>query len=99
MQSAAFVRTVMPTVFCREDAVWIQEQLGMLPPAQRGKIALAYAEAYQAAFDLEEVSYQQDNAGRRAANTRLRTYVERYSRAGQGLTTAPPLVGQNGKAA
>ncbi|WP_129543771.1 hypothetical protein [Serratia sp. 1D1416] len=99
MQPAAFVRTAMPAVFCREDATWIQDQLGMLPHAQRGKIALAYEEAYRAAYDAEEVSYRQENAGRKAANTRLRLYVERYSRAGQGMTTAPPLVGQNWRAA
>ena len=99
MQPSTFVRTVMPTVYCREDGAWIQEQLGRLPPGQRGRIALAYAEVYQTAFDAEEVSYRQENAGRKAANTRLRLFVVRYSRAGQGGTIAPPLVGQNRAAA
>ncbi len=63
------------------------------------KIAHAYEEAYRTAFDAEEISYRQENAGRKAANTRLRLYVERYSRASQGMTTAPPLVGQNRVAA
>ncbi|MGP0979248.1 MULTISPECIES: hypothetical protein [unclassified Serratia (in: enterobacteria)] len=99
MQPASFVRTAMPAVYCREDAAWIQDQLGQLPHGQRGKIAHAYEEAYRTAFDAEEVSYRQENAGRKAANTRLRLYVERYSRSGQGMTTAPPLVGQNRVAA
>ncbi len=99
MQPASFVRTAMPALYCREDAAWIQDQLGKLPHGQRGKIAHAYEEAYRTAFDAEEVSYRQENAGRKAANTRLRLYVERYSRAGQGMTTAPPLVGQNRVAA
>lgn len=99
MDTFNYVKTVMPVVFCREDAAWIQDQLGKLPHAQRGKIAHAYEEAYRAAYDAEEVSYRQENAGRTAANTRLRLYVERYSRAGQGMTTAPPLVGQNRVAA
>ncbi len=82
----------MPTAYCREDASWIQEQLGTLPPGQRGKIALAYAEVYQEAFDAEPVSYRQENAGRRAANTRLRLFADRYARASVGHTQPPPLV-------
>lgn len=86
-----FAKPVMPTAYCREDATWLQERLSELPPGQRGKIALAYAVAYQEAFDCEPVSYRQENAGRRAANKRLRVYAQTYSRANQGYTQPPPL--------
>ncbi|OKP27584.1 hypothetical protein BSQ40_14640 [Serratia fonticola] len=91
MYENTFVRTVMPTAFCREDAAWIQERFSDLPPVQRGKIAIAYAEAYQEAFDAEPVSYRQENAARRAANKRLRVYVQTYSKANRGYTQPPPL--------
>ncbi|MBP2856158.1 hypothetical protein J8657_00920 [Dickeya oryzae] len=102
MDAFNYVKPVMPVVYCREDAAWIQEQLGKLPTGQRGKIAYAYAEAYRAAHDAEPVTYRQENAGRKAANERLRLYVERYSRAAQGFTAPPPLAQmsqQQGRAA
>ncbi|MEC5343684.1 hypothetical protein ABRZ24_13875 [Brenneria populi] len=94
MDAFNYVKPVMPVAYCREDAAWIQETLRQLPTAQRVKIAHAYAEAYQTAFDAEPVSYRQENAGRREANTRLRLFVERFSRANQGFTSPPPLADQ-----
>ena len=91
MDSFNFVKPVMPVAYCREDGAWIQEILGKLPRGQRDKITHAYAEAYQAAYDAEPISYKQENAGRKVANTRLRLYLERYSRANQGMTSPPPL--------
>lgn len=85
-----FVKTVMPTVYCREDGNWIQEQLSALPPSARAKIAAHYAEAYQAAFDSEPVSYKRENAGRKAANDRLRDFMVRCFKASQGYTVLPP---------
>ncbi len=94
MDTFNYVKPVMPTVFCREDGPWIQKLISDLPRGQQEKIAVAYAEAYQEAFDAEPVSYRQENAGRKSANKRLRLYVARYSRAGNGFTSPPPLVGQ-----
>lgn len=91
MDAFNYVKPVMPVAYCREDGAWIQETLGKLPRGQREKIAHAYAESYQAAYDAEPVSYRKENAGRREANTRLRLYVERYARANQGMTSLPPL--------
>lgn len=91
MDTFNFVKPVMPVAYCREDGVWIQEMLGKLPRGQREKVAHEYAGAYQAKHDAEPISYKQENAGRVEANTRLRLYVERYSRANQGMTSLPPL--------
>lgn len=92
MHPDQYAHTVMPTAFAREDKTWIQEQLALLPIGMRGKIASAYAVAYQEAFDAESVSYRQENAARRSANKRLREFCKRYSPAVQGYTVPPPTV-------
>jgi len=92
MHSEEYANTVMPTAFAREDRAWIQEQLAQLPLGMRGKIASAYAQAYQEAFDAELVSFRQENAARRTANKRLREFCQRYSPAIRGYTVKPPTV-------
>lgn len=82
----------MPTVFVREDAPWIKEQLATLPAGMREKIAIAYAQAYQEAFDAEPVSFRQQNAARRNANRRLREFCKRYTPAVRGYTSPPPRI-------
>ncbi|EFN4240243.1 TPA: hypothetical protein ACNVTG_000135 [Citrobacter amalonaticus] len=82
----------MPTVFAREDATWIKEQLATLPAGMREKISVAYAQAYQEAFDAEPVSFRQQNAARRNANRRLREFCKRYTPAVRGYTSPPPRV-------
>ncbi|MBE0153501.1 hypothetical protein FOT80_29540 [Serratia fonticola] len=91
MYENTFVRTVMPTAFCREDAAWIQARLSELPIGTRSKVANQYSDVYQEAFDAEPVTYRQENAGRRAANERLRLFADRYARASVGHTQPPPL--------
>lgn len=91
MYENTFVRTVMPTAYCREDAAWIQARLSELPIGTRNKIATQYSDVYQAAYDEEPISFKQENAGRRAANKRLRLFADRYARASIGHTQPPPL--------
>lgn len=86
------IYVTMPTVFSREDAPWIKEQLATLPAGMREKIAVAYAQAYQEAFDAEPVSFRQQNAARRNANRRLREFCTRYTPAVMGYTSLPPRV-------
>ncbi|AVX38541.1 hypothetical protein [Yersinia massiliensis] len=87
-----FVQVIMPSAFCPEDGKWIQEQLQLLPPSLRRKVAVKYAEVYQVAFDCEPVSYRQDNRARHEANKRLRLFVKSHGKALQGYTVSPPLV-------
>ncbi len=47
MNQDEYFHVTMPTVFAREDAPWIKEQLATLPAGMREKIAMAYAQAYQ----------------------------------------------------
>lgn len=91
MYTTTFVKTVMPTAYCREDAAWIQEKLSALPASTRGKIACAYADAYQAAWDEEPVSYRKEGQARKAANKRLRVFIDRCASASVGYTVQPPL--------
>ncbi len=84
------IYVTMPTVFSREDAPWIKEQLATLPAGMRKKIAMAYAQAYQEAFDAEPVAFRQQNAARRTANRRLREFCTSYTPAVRGYTSLPP---------
>ena len=65
-----------------------------LSPSTRSKAQMAYSDVYQEHWELELVSYRKDNKARHEANSRLRQYVRRYSKAMQGYTSAPLLVGQ-----
>lgn len=81
----------MPSRYSQADAQWIQEQLRQLPVTLRQKAVLGYADAYQAAFEAESVSFRQENRGRFAANTRLRLFVGKYHKSAMGLTEKPAL--------
>lgn len=82
-------RTIMPEVYCAADAGWIQDMLIQLSPAARGKIAVKYAQVYQATWDSEVIEYKQENRARHEANSRLRECVKTYAAANAGLTTKP----------
>ncbi|WP_185955875.1 hypothetical protein [Limnobaculum zhutongyuii] len=81
----------MPAAYCPEDAAWIQGQLMELRPTVRRKVAVKYAEVYQAAFDAEPISYKQVNRARHEANKRLREFVEKYAGASDGLCIPAPV--------
>lgn len=83
----------MPEHCSRLDHAWIQEQLESLPYRTRLKIAQAYDAVYQQTFDAEPVSYRKENAARRAANIRLRTFIARCAAATAGATEEPPIAG------
>lgn len=89
-----FQQIGLPELYCQADASWIQEQLQQLTPSLRRKVAVKYAEVYQAAFDAEPVSYRQENRARYEANTRLRLFVKSHGKALQGHTASPPLAGK-----
>ncbi|WP_338858406.1 hypothetical protein WCU37_16105 [Serratia marcescens] len=89
-----FQQIGLPELHCQSDASWIQEQLQQLTPSLRRKVAVKYAEVYQAAFDAEPVSYRQENRARHEANTRLRLFVKNHGKALQGYTVSPPLAGK-----
>ncbi|MEY0291147.1 hypothetical protein AB7303_20195 [Providencia rettgeri] len=82
----------MPKHYFPDDAKWIQEMLLQLSPSARNRALVAYSEVYQQHWELEPVSYRKDNKARHEANSRLRQFVRRYSKAMQGYTSVPLLV-------
>ncbi|WP_258569920.1 hypothetical protein [Klebsiella michiganensis] len=88
-----FVRVEMPAQYSQADSEWIQGQLLQLPPSLRRKVVVRYAEVYETEFNVEPVSFRQENRARHEANVRLRRFVDAHGRAMQGYTTQPPLAG------
>lgn len=84
---------VMPDNHSQADSEWIKQQLLTLAPSARQKAIQRYAAVYQETFETEPVSYRKDNRARHEANTRLRLFVKKHSRALQGYTAEPPLAG------
>lgn len=65
---------------CHEhDIAWIKRQVAMLPQSLK-QIALdGYKKVYEETYMAEPVDHKKENKARFAANTRLRTYVERVN--------------------
>ena len=59
------------------DTKWIDEQLGYLDQDAREKVCRAYSKAFREAAEKEPVDHKKDGAGRFAANTRLRVFIEK----------------------
>lgn len=68
---------MLPNKHHPHDRQWLVKQLGKLPFEVRQKICEKYDQVYQEACDSEPVDFRKDNAGRYAANTRLRKYIEK----------------------
>lgn len=61
------------------DKKWVFEQVGKLPAHLRKGAIDSYNRVHQEASGLEPVDHMKSNKARRAANTRLRIYVERIT--------------------
>lgn len=61
----------------KEQRDWYKQQLRMLSPARQKQAREGYEQAWQEAFDLEPVEHKKAGGARRAANIRLRRFVER----------------------
>lgn len=70
---------MLPNRFYVADAKWLEEQLAKLPVNIALEICGKYSAAYRDAFDAESLEHKRENAGRKAANTRLRKFVKSYS--------------------
>lgn len=68
---------VMPANYFPHDAIWINEKLSLCSPVERVKVCAAYSIAYTEALDTEPREIRKENAGRRAANERLRIYIDK----------------------
>ena len=69
----------LPQLYHSHDTRWIVERMAELPRQYRHKAMIGYTEAYKEAYDSAP-DIRKECAGRRAANTRLRLFVERVKR-------------------
>lgn len=61
----------------KDDARWIKEQLDRLPYRFRKQAEEGYSAAFAEHYDAEPSGHKKENVARRAANTRLRKYVDK----------------------
>ena len=66
---------LLPASHYIADAQWLNQQLGYLNDTDREKVCEAYSKAFNAAVNAEPLEHKQTNAGRFAANSRLRVYM------------------------
>ncbi len=59
------------------DVEWINNQLGYLNEEEREKVCTAYSNVFREAVNNEPEEHKQTNAGRFAANTRLRIFIKK----------------------
>ena len=59
------------------DQPWIKQQLSLLPIENRKAAIEGYKRVFREAYDAEPIDHMKSNKARRAANTRLRKYVEK----------------------
>lgn len=80
----------LPEHCCKDDEQWITGKLADLPQKVRKKVAQEYSNLYLEEYNKELVQHKKENKARRAANTRLRKYVERYSSVMKCKVNEPP---------
>lgn len=66
---------MLPKLAHKDDQKWVREQMAKVPFVRRAKAARGYDEVWQAAHDAEPKPHCKENAGRFAANCRLREYI------------------------
>ncbi|MAI15230.1 MAG: hypothetical protein CMM15_14565 [Rhodospirillaceae bacterium] len=70
-------RVTLPVTHSEKDDQWLSEQLLRLHPKHRTTACIGYSDAFREAFENEQVEHKKENAGRKAANTRMRKFVEK----------------------
>lgn len=77
----------LPEHHYEADRDWINKMMGYLQfdpiddsKDERGKVCRAYSKVFRETTSLEPVDHKKINAGRYAANTRLRIYIEKRFR-------------------
>lgn len=68
---------MLPETLHPDDTKWLQQQLARIPLQHRVTACLAYSKVWQEAHDAEPLQHCKENAGRFAANSRLRAYIKK----------------------
>lgn len=66
---------MLPKLAHKDDQKWVREQMAKVPFVRRAKAARGYDEVWQTAYYAEPKPHCKENAGRFAANCRLREYI------------------------
>lgn len=74
-----------------DDKEWVSEILMKLTPQMRAKAAIGYEAVFKEAYDNELVAHKKTNKARKAANQRLRLFVDKFYKAAMGQTIKPPI--------
>lgn len=68
---------LLPAARYVADVDWLHSQLGYLNEDDRVTICEAYSKVFREAVANEPLEHKQTNAGRFAANTRLRVFIKK----------------------
>lgn len=61
----------------KHDQKWFHDQLSKLPATYIVKAKEGYQKVWEASYAAEPVEHKKQNAARRAANIRLREFIEK----------------------
>lgn len=68
---------MLPETIHPGDVKWFQSVIVQIPVHHRVVACEGYSKVWQAAYDAEPKPHCKENAGRFAANTRLREYIKK----------------------
>mgnify|MGYP000680768460 CR=1 FL=1 len=60
-----------------EDEKWILRTISRLTAPQKATLLLKYEDAYEQAYNAEQVPYKKHGTARRVANTKLRVFLSK----------------------
>ena len=70
-------KVTLPVWHSEKDAQWLTEHLLKLHPQNRITACTGYSQAYREAFESQSVEFKKENSARKAANTRMRKFVDK----------------------
>jgi hypothetical protein len=70
----------MPSHYFPHDKKWIEEKLAILNIVERARVCAAYSHVYLTTLEAEPSEIKKENAARRAANERLRVFIDKKTR-------------------
>lgn len=88
-------KVTLPVNHSDKDSVWLSEQLLKLKPQHRITACVGYSEAYTEAFSAQDIEHKKENSARKAANTRLRGFIQKCQNMEREKVMKPALDAYN----